>query len=287
MGAFSCLCLPVAKRAPDVNGELELKSACERVAAQKTSSGSERCGSWPAAVDVVQQIIGCCETCEKFASWGVNFTTRGAPDNDGPRSTHLSLLDEHRHLSASSAGKVIHASALRGGFVLDRKLTRVAPCRTLTYADLCGPSKGSAVSPFEAALATRGASAPRLSFQGTTSRSPLLSPFDSVKSFPTFLSAASYPSSVEEDDAAPGKPSIRSSDVCPVNGVLGHFDLDRLDTARLHDLSSSQPPSPKTPLQGESFSKGSRLGDKSSSSSEALHSNNPVRGHPRYATHNS
>ncbi len=217
----------------------------------------------------------------------MNFTTRGAPDNDGPRSTHLSLLDEHRHLSASSAGKVIHASALRGGFVLDRKLTRVAPCRTLTYADLCGPSKGSAVSPFEAALAIRGASAPRLSFQGTTSRSPLLSPFDSVKSFPTFLSAASYPSSVEEDDAAPGKPSIRSSDVCPVDGVLGHFDLDRLDTARLHDLSSSQPPSPKTPLQGESFSKGSRLGDKSSSSSEALHSNNPVRGHPRYATHNS
>ncbi len=42
MGAFSCLCLPVAKRAPDVNGELELTSVCERVAAQKISSGSER-----------------------------------------------------------------------------------------------------------------------------------------------------------------------------------------------------------------------------------------------------
>ncbi len=143
------------------------------------------------------------------------------------------------------------------------------------------------MSPFEAALATRGASAPRLSFQGITAASPLLSPFDSVKSFPTFLSAASYPSSVEVDDAAPGKAPTRSSAVCPMDGVLDHFDLDRLDTARLHDLSSSQPPSPKTPLQGESFSKGSRHGDRSSSSSEALHSNNPVRGHPRYAALNS
>ena len=73
--------------------------------------------------------------------------------------------------------------------------------------------------------------------------------------------------------------------MCPLDGILGHFDLDRLDTARLHDLSSSPAPSPKTPLQGESFSKGaSRHGDKSHSSREAFFHGNPIRGHPRYAT---
>lgn len=140
------------------------------------------------------------------------------------------------------------------------------------------------MSPFETALSARGASAPRLSFQGTMP-APFLSPFDSVKSFPSFLSAASYPSDVGVHAAPAPLPAIRTSAVSPLELALGHFDLDRRDTA--HDLSSSQPPSPKTPHLGESFSKGaSRHGDSRRSDYEAAHYSNPIRGHHRYTTAN-
>lgn len=152
--------------------------------------------------------------------------------------------------------------------------------RPLAYADLCGTSKANAVSPFETALTIRGASAPRLSFQGC-SPSQFLSPFDSVKSFPSFLSAASYPDSGDQGaDSAPAPPAIRTSTVSPLESALGHFDLDRRDTANLHDLSSSQPPSPKTPHQGESFSKSSSRQDECGRTHSAQ-SSNPIRGHPR------
>ena len=42
MGALSCLCLPLAKRTPDVSGDLELKTACERVATPQPARDIER-----------------------------------------------------------------------------------------------------------------------------------------------------------------------------------------------------------------------------------------------------
>ena len=42
MGALSCLCLSLPKRAPDGSGDLELKTACEREAAPRTLKEAER-----------------------------------------------------------------------------------------------------------------------------------------------------------------------------------------------------------------------------------------------------
>lgn len=137
------------------------------------------------------------------------------------------------------------------------------------------------MSPFETALTIRGASAPRLSFQGMAP-APFLSPFDSVKSFPSFLSAASLPAE-QAAASAPVPPAIRTSAISPLELVLGHFDLDRRDTAHIHDLSSSQPPSPKTPHQGEPQTKGEApsIANCRTKHREAARSSNPIRGHPR------
>ena len=138
------------------------------------------------------------------------------------------------------------------------------------------------MSPFETALTIRGASAPRLSFQGMTP-APFLSPFDSVKSFPSFLSAASLPAG-QAAASAPGPAAVRTSAISPLELVLGHFDLDRRDTANVHDLSNSQPPSPKTPHQGEPETKGeaAKNADCQPNHSPAARSSNPIRGHPRW-----
>ena len=159
---------------------------------------------------------------------------------------------------------------------------RLPLCRPLNYTDLCGPSKGCVVSPFETALTLRGASAPRLSFQAP-SPPPFLSPFDSVKSFPSFLSAASFPSDHSADVDLSAPPATRASTISPLEASLGHFDLDRRDTALLHDCSSSQPPSPKTPHQGESFTTaGYRQGNCWRIHSEDAPLTNPISGHPRH-----
>lgn len=139
------------------------------------------------------------------------------------------------------------------------------------------PACQDLMSPFERALSVGQASAPPPGLiMPSGSPGALVSPFDSATSFPDFLSAASMPNNEQASKQGP------VTAVSPLESALSHFDLERRASTQLHQISISQPPSPKTPTQSiEPAEAASHQMDYRRIGSEIASCRNPLSGHPR------